>query len=180
MSNEPLYLLSTVAFVFLDETLHTKKKGGSHREQEGVSDQSDSSHVSCNSGIEMMKQDAYGEEVERDDSDAEMQHLTGTSKLIAEGDLDSQSDDEVSSGDGCIPFVMWCTHCKEEFTPRNTRSFVVGKLKSGVAKLKMLLALMCDRRVLFSVVLCGLVSCIAVTSNEVSMYTSSDTLWYMQ
>ena len=116
-------------------------------------------------GIEMMKQDAYGEEVEREDSDAEMQHLTGTSNLIAEGDLDSQSDDEVSSGDGCIPFVM--SHWKEECTPRNIRSFVVGKLKSGVAKLKMLLALMCDRRVLFSIVLCGLVSCTAVTSSEV-------------
>ena len=213
--------MSTVAYVFLDETLHTKKKDGSQREQQGVSGQSDSSHVSCNSDIEMMTQD--GEEVEREDSDAEMQQLSGTSDLIAESDIDSQSDYEIVSAESsdvelllrvpehekhrrrwllnrvrnyapskvavrakerahhyrkqCISCVTWCTHCKEECTPRNTRSFVVGKLKAGVAKLKMLLTVMRDRRVLLSTVLYGLMSCIAITSNEVCK--SSDTPWYM-
>ena len=200
--------MATVAYVFLDETLHTKKKGGSQREQEGASGQSDSSHVSCNSDIEMMTQD--GEEVETANSDAE---LGGTSDLIAESDIDSQSDYEVVSAESsdvelllrvpehkkhrrrrllnrvrnyapskvavrakerahhyrkqCISCATWCTHCKEECTPRSTRSFVVGKVKAGVAKLKMMLLLMLDRRVLLSTMLYGVIACITIISNEV-------------
>ena len=200
--------MATVAYVFLDETLHTKKKGGSQREQEGASGQSDSSHVSCNSDIEMMTQD--GEEVETANSDAE---LGGTSNLIAESDIDSQSDYEVVSAESsdvelllrvpehkkhrrrrllnrvrnyapskvavrvkerahhyqrqCVLCATWCTHCREECTPRSTRSFVVGKVKAGVAKLKMMLLLMLDRRVLLSTMLYGVIACITIISNEV-------------
>ena len=234
--NESLNLLSTVAYLFLDETLHTKKKkGGSQREQEGVSGQSDSSQldssqldssqVSSNSDIEMVKQDG-----ETEDSDVEMQQLSGASDLIVESDIDSQSDYEVVSAESsdvelllrvpehkkhrrrwvtrvrnyapskvavrvkerahhyqkqCIVCVTWCTHCKEECTPQNTRSFVVRKLKAGVAKLKMMLTLMRDRRVLLSTMLYGLMAGITIISSEVCKnivlgYTCSDIMNLMQ
>ena len=222
--NESLNLLSTVAYLFLDETLHTKKKkGGSQREQEGVSGQSDSSQldssqVSSNSDIEMVKQDG-----ETEDSDVEMQQLSGASDLIVESDIDSQSDYEVVSAESsdvelllrvpehkkhrrrrvtrvrnyapsevavrvkerahhyqkqCVLCMSWCTHCKEECTLQNTRSFVVSKLKAGVAKLKTMITLLRDRKVLLSTVLYGLTSCISITSNEVCKNSeSSDTTW---
>ena len=79
MSANPNQILSsTVAFMFLDETLHTKKKKKKTRR---VSDQSESSDIE-------MKKQGSGERTETDDSEIEM---NGTASLIAESDIDQIS-----------------------------------------------------------------------------------------
>ena len=64
--------------MFLDETLHTKKKKKKSRR---VSDQSESSDIA-------MKKQGSGERTETDDSEIEM---NGTASLIAESDIDQIS-----------------------------------------------------------------------------------------
>ena len=200
LANPNQVLSSTVAFVFLDETLHTKKKKKISRR---VSDQSDSSQ---SSDVEMRKQGS-GEQLETDDSEIEM---NGTASLIAESDIDSQSDFEIVSAESsdvellvraprhnkrrrwiakvknapskvvvrakkrfhhyrqqCVSCVMWWTQCKCECSVEKTKSYVVEKSKAGVAKLKMMLNLLRDRRVLLSTGLYGLLGFITIISNEV-------------
>ena len=190
---------STVAFVFLDETLHTKKKKKISNSRR-VSDQSDSSQ---SSDVEMKS----GERTERGYSEIEM---NGTATLIAESDIDSQSDFEIVSAESsdvellvrvprhnkrrrwiakvknapskvvvrakkrfhhyrqqCVSCVMWWTHCKCECSVEKTKSYAVEKFKAGVAKLKMMLNLLRDRRVLLSTGLYGLLGFITIISNEV-------------
>ena len=62
---------------------------------------------------------------------------------------------------------------------------MVRKLKAGVAKLKMMLTLMRDRRVLLSTMLYGLMAGITIISSEVCKnivlgYTCSDIMNLMQ
>ena len=197
LANPNQVLSWTVAFVFLDETLHTKKKKKISRR---VSDQSDCSQ---SSDIEMKS----GDQVETDDSEIEM---NGTATLIAESDIDSQSDFEIVSAESsdvellvrvprhnkrkrwiakvknapskvvvrakeglhhyrqqCVSCVTWCTQCKCECSVEKTKSYVVEKSKAGVAKLKMMLNLLRDRRVLLSTGLYGLLGFITIISNEV-------------
>ena len=193
--------------MFLDETLHTKKKKKKSRR---VSDQSD---CSLSSDIEM-RQQGSGERTETDDSEIEM---NGTTSLIAESDIDSQSDFEIVSAESsdvellvrapqhskrrrwitriknapskaaerakeglrhyreqCISCVMWCTQCKCECSVEKTKSYVVKKSKAGVAKLKMMLGLLRDRRVLLSTGLYGLLGFTTVLSNEVCQRSYCD------
>ena len=215
MSANPDQILSlTVAFMFLDETVHTKKKKKKSRR---VSDQSESSDIE-------MKKQGSGEGTETDDSEIEM---NGTASLIAESDIDSQSDFEIVSAESsdvellvqvpqhnkrrrwitkvknapskaaerakeglhhyrqqCISCVMWCTQCKCECSVEKTKSYVVEKSKAGVAKLKMMLSLLRDRRVLLSTGLYGLLGFTTILSNEVCQRSYCDmyswqVLWYV-
>ena len=193
--------------MFLDETLHTKKKKKISRQ---VSDQSDSSQ---SSDIEMKKQGS-GEQVETDDSEIEM---NGTATLIAESDIDSQSDFEIVSAESSdvellvrmprhnkrkwwiakvknapskvvvrakeglhhyrqlfVSCVMWCTQCKCECSVEKTKSYAVEKSKAGVAKLKMMLNLLRDRRVLLSTGLYGIIGFITIITIEVCQRSYCD------
>ena len=209
MSANPQMLSSTVAFMFLDETLHTKKKK-KKSQAEQVSDQSDCSQ---SADIEMKKQGSGGR-TETNDSEIEM---NGTASLIAESDIDSQSDFEIVSAESsdvellvrvpqhnkrrrwitkvknapskaaerakeelhhyrqqCISCVMWCTQCKCECSVEKTKSFVMEKSKAGLCKLKMMLGLLRDRRVLLSTGLYGLLGFTTVLSNEVCQRSYCD------
>ena len=193
--------------MFLDETLHTKKK---RKKSRRVSDQSDCSQ---SSDIEMKKQGS-GERTETNDSEIEM---NGTASLIAESDIDSQSDFEIVSAESsdvellvrapqhskrrrwitriknapskaaerakeglrhyrqeCISCVMWWTQCKCECSVEKTKSYVVEKSKAGIAKLKMMLNLLRDRRVLLSTGLYGLLGFPTVLSDEVCQRSYCD------
>ena len=195
--------------MFLDETLHTKKKK-KKSQAEQVSDQSDCSQ---SADIEMKKQGS-GERTETNDSEIEM---NGTASLIAESDIDSQSDFEIVSAESsdvellvrvpqhnkrrrwitkvknapskaterakeglhhyrqeCISCVMWCTQCKCECSVEKTKSCVMEKSKAGLGKLKMMLGLLRDRRVLLSTGLYGLLGFTTVLSDEVCQRSYCD------
>lgn len=206
-ANSNQIVSSTVAFMFLDETLHTKKKKKKSRRD---SDQSDCSQ---SSDIEMKRQGS-GERTETNDSEIEM---NGTASLIAESDIDSQSDFEIVSAESsdvellvrvpqhnkrrrwitkvknapskaaerakeelhhyrqqCVSCVMWCTQCKCECSVEKTKSCVMEKSKAGLCKLKMMLGLLRDRRVLLSTGLYGLLGFTTVLSNEVCQRSYCD------
>ena len=191
--------------MFLDETLHTKKKKKTRRR---ISDQSD-----CSQSSEMKKQGG-GEKAETDDSEIEM---NGTVHLIAESDIDSQSDFEIVSAESsdvellvrvprhnkhrrwiskakdipskaaerakkrlqhyrqqCISCVMWCTHCKCVCSVEKTQSYMVGKTKAAIAKLKVMLNLLRDRRVLVSTGLLGILGFITIIIIEVCQTSYSN------
>ena len=138
----------TVTCVFLHETLHTKTKDGSYREQEEISDdQSDCKQDSCSSDTDMPKEDT--ERVEKEGSDAEM--------------LEQNRETDNS---WCMSCETCCTH-HEKCTPQNARSFVMEKSIAGIEKTKLIVTLLQDWRVLLSTVLNGLTACIAIISNEV-------------
>ena len=161
-----------------------------------------------------MKQQGSGERTETDDSETEM---NGTARLIAESDIDSQSDFEIVSAESsdvellvrvpqhnkrrrwitkvknapskaaerakegvrhyrqqCTSCVMWCTQCKCECSVEMTKSYAVEKSKAGVAKLKMMLSLLQDRRVLLSTGIYGLLGFITIISIEVCQMLHCD------
>ena len=193
--------------MFLDETLNTKKKKKKSRRD---SDQSDCSQ---SSDIEMKKQGS-GERAEINDSEIEM---NGTASLVAESDIDSQSDFEIVSAESsdvellvrvpqhnkrrrwitkvknvpskaaerakeglrhyrqeCISCVMWCTQCKCECSVEKTKSYVMEKSRAGLGKLKMMLKLLRDRRVLLSTGLYGLLGFTTVLIDEVCQRSDCD------
>ena len=145
-----LFFFVTVACVFLNETLYIKKKDGSYREQEEISDQSNFLQDSCSSDTDMPKEDT--ERDKKEGSDAE--------RLEQNGGV-------VETGDSwCMSCVTCCTH-HEKCTPQNARSFVMEKSNAGIEKMKMMVILLRDRRTLLSTMLNGLTACMAIISIEV-------------
>lgn len=178
-----------VALIFLEETLHTKKKRRSNSR-----DNSDSSVIlSEDSGIELMRQER---DQEVDDSDVEMVQ-------IAESDIDSQSDFEVVSSDTELLIesrrrrpqrtklpgtTALCRKAREktqeykddfhscvsccvgikECSSTKARDVFLEKLKAIAAKLKEMFTLLRDGRVLISTSLYGLFAFASIMSQEVS------------
>ena len=179
------------AFFFLDETLHTKAKKRPTSRAEASSD-SDHHLPSLDSGIEMIQQ---GEVTDADDSDVEML-VPSEAVRIVESDIDSQSDFENVSSDtellieerreevriqnaigrvgrakrNLVRYRQQCTSCVTcclDCTPRKACTLVGTKLRAGGSKMKLMLRLIRDRRVIISTLLYGMLAFATIIVQEV-------------
>ena len=140
----------TGGYFFLDETLHTKiKKRQTSRSE--LSSDSDRLLPSLDSGNEM----SNWQQGEVTDADESLGHL---------GAAKHKSWDCSQQCDSCVMISTCCLNC----TPRKACTLVGEKLRAGGSKLKMMLPLIYDRRVIISTSLFGFVAFISLMTHEVS------------